>query len=97
VNVGLFYEARQHDANASVMLGRVGQRLRTVGYLLPDIDDQPTTSLDATLNYSPFHRGRLSATARNLMNPSVQQLQGGKEVSAYRDGRSYSLALTFGD
>jgi hypothetical protein len=79
------------------MLGRVGKRLRTVGYLMPNIYDEPTTSLDATLNFSPFHRGRLSATARNLLNPNVQQLQGGKEVSAYHDGRSYSLAFTFGD
>ena len=97
VNAGLFYESREHAANASVMLGRVGERLRTVGYLLPDIYDQPTTSLDATLNVSPFHRGRLSATAKNLLNPNVQQLQGGKEVSAYRDGRSYSISFTFGN
>ena len=97
VNAGLFYESRQHAANASIMYGRVGRRLRTVGYLLPDIYDQPTTSLDATLNVSPFHRGRLTATAKNLTNPNVQQLQGGKEVSAYRDGRSYTLSLTFGN
>jgi TonB-dependent receptor len=97
VNAGLFYESQRRHADASVMLGRVGTRLRTVGYLMPNIFDQPTTSLDATLNFSPFHRGRLSATARNLLNPNVQQLQGGKEVSSYHDGRSYALSFTFGD
>jgi outer membrane receptor protein involved in Fe transport len=97
VNFGFFYDSRGHTANASMMLASVGKRLRTIGYLLPNIYDQPTTSLDATVNLSPFHRGRLSATARNLLNPKVQQLQGGKEVSAYRDGRSYSLSFTFGD
>jgi outer membrane receptor protein involved in Fe transport len=96
VNVGLFYESRSH-VNASVLLGGVGKRLRTVGYLLPDIYDQPTTSLDATVSLVPFHRGRLSASAKNLLNPNVQQLQGEKEVSAYRDGRSYTVAFTFGN
>jgi outer membrane receptor protein involved in Fe transport len=97
VNAGLFYESRGHAINGSLLLGRVGERLRTIGYLLPDVYDQPTTSLDASFSLSPFHRGRLSMTAKNLANPNVRQLQGGKEVSAYRDGRSYSLAFNLGD
>jgi hypothetical protein len=33
---------------------------------------------------------------KNLLDGKHQLLQGGKEVSGYRSGRSYSLALTWG-
>ncbi|MFI5371132.1 MAG: TonB-dependent receptor domain-containing protein [Candidatus Eisenbacteria bacterium] len=95
-NAGLFYESGRQRAQASVLFGVVGRRLRTLGYLLPDIYDQPTTSLDATLGWAPGRGWHVQASARNLLDPNVQQLQGGKEVSAYRSGRSYSLALSFG-
>jgi outer membrane receptor protein involved in Fe transport len=95
-NAGLFYESARRRTQASLLFGVVGTRLRTLGYLLPDIYDQPTTSLDATVGWAPARWWHLQASARNLTNPNVQQLQGGKEVSAYRNGRSYSLALSFG-
>jgi TonB-dependent receptor len=95
-NAGLFYEAAHARTQASLLFGVVGTRLRTLGYLLPDIYDQPTTSLDATIGWAPARGWHLQASARNLTNPNVQQLQGGKEVSAYHNGRSYSLALSFG-
>lgn len=97
VNAGLFYQPDWRETSVSLLFGRVGKRLRAVGYLLPDVYDQPTTSLDATVNVSPFRHWRLSASAKNLLDPNVRQLQGGKEVSAYRDGRSYSLSFNLGD
>jgi hypothetical protein len=38
----------------------------------------------------------MKLAARNLTNPLVRQLQGEKEVSSYRTGRQYSMAISFG-
>jgi outer membrane receptor protein involved in Fe transport len=96
VNVGLLYAHPSGRADASLLVTAVGRRLRTLGYLLPDIYDQPTSTVDAVVNVAP--RGGLHAkvAARNLLNPRIQQLQDGKEVSGYSAGRSFSIALSFG-
>jgi len=85
-----------HDgaANASVLVAAVGKRLRTLGYLLPDIYDQPTTTLDATVGFTVLHGLGVKVSARNLTNPRIRQLQDTKEVASYRQGMSIAAALT---
>ena len=63
---------------------------------MPDIYEQPSRNLDATINWMPLARTRLKFAAKNLFNPRIQELQGGKEVSGYRSGRSFSIALAYG-
>jgi hypothetical protein len=95
VNAGLGYAARR--AEATVLVSAVGRRLYALGLApLPDIYERPTTSLDATVNVAPFRNSRVKLGARNLLDPRVQQLQGDREVSGYRLGRSYSIAFTYG-
>jgi hypothetical protein len=96
VNAALSYASTSGAVDGSVLFGAVGKRLRTLGYLLPDVYDQPTTSLDATFSVAPFHVFRVKFAARNLLDPRIQQLQNHKEVSGYRLGRSFSIALSLG-
>jgi hypothetical protein len=79
-----------------VLLTTTGKRLRALGSSsLPDIYEQPSTSLDATVNVSLPHY-RLKVAARNLLDPRIQQLQGDREVSGYNRGRTYSIAFSTG-
>jgi hypothetical protein len=96
VNAGLTYSTPSGRTDASILLGAVGKRLRTLGYQLPDIYDQPTTTLDAAMNVSPMRNVRLKLAARNLDPQRIQQLQGLKEVSGYVPSRTFTAALVFG-
>jgi hypothetical protein len=81
----------------SVLYGLTGKRLRALGYHpQPDIYEEPSASLDVAMNLTPFRGARLKMVAKNLLDPRIQQLQGGREVSGYRTGRTYALALTYG-
>lgn len=96
-NAALSYAAPGGKLDMSVLVGTTGKRLRTLGLLpLPDIYEQPSRNLDATLSWMPLPRTRLKFAAKNLFNPRIQELQGGKEVSGYRIGRSFSIALAYG-
>jgi hypothetical protein len=101
VNLGLGYASARGQAEAMILLSAVGKRLHTLGvHPLPDIYEQPILTLDATLNWSPNWpplRGvRMKFAGRNLLDPRIRQLQGGKEVSGFNLGRSYSVALSYG-
>jgi outer membrane receptor protein involved in Fe transport len=94
VNLALSY-GRPGGLDAAVLFNATGRRLRTLGLNpLPDIYQQPVESLDATLGLRLFGTARVRMSARNLLDPRIQELQGGKEVSGYRTGRSYSIALS---
>jgi TonB-dependent receptor len=96
VNLGLGYTTENRRVDAAVLYGAVGKRLRTLGYLLPDVYDQPTSTLDVTLNLSPTRLLRVKLAARNLTNPTIRQLQDVKEVSSYRVGKAYAIEFNFG-
>jgi outer membrane receptor protein involved in Fe transport len=97
VNAALGYAARGGRSDASIMVSAVGKRLYALGSTpLPDIYEQPVTTLDATLNVRAYRGARLKFGAKNLLDPRIRQLQDGQEVSAYYKGRSYSLALSYG-
>jgi outer membrane receptor protein involved in Fe transport len=96
-NGALTYVASRIGCEATVLVSAVGRRLKTLGFLpLPDIYEQPFTSLDATVGFSPLRGSRVKLAARNLLDPRMRQLQGEREVSSYRSGRSFSLAFTLG-
>jgi outer membrane receptor protein involved in Fe transport len=96
VNVGLGY-AVPGRLDVSLLLNAVGERLRTLGYYpLPDIYEQPFTTLDATMALRVLGNARVKMTARNLLDPEIERLQGDRVASSYRAGRSYSIALTMG-
>ena len=97
LNVALSASVIKERADVSVLLSSTGKRLRALGVSpLPDVYEQPSNSLDVAFNYSPTKRFRFKATGKNLLDPRIQQLQMGKEVSGYKLGRSFSVALSIG-
>lgn len=96
VNAALSYAA-PFGADFTVLVNATGKRLRTLAVdPLPDIYQQPATTVDATANISVGKTVRVKLAAKNLGDPWIQQLQGDREVSGYRAGRSYSVALSYG-
>jgi outer membrane receptor protein involved in Fe transport len=96
LNGAMGYTSPGGRADASVLLVGTGRRLRTLGLNLPDVYERPFVSLDATGNVRLFRLSRMKLAARNLLDPTIRQLQGPREVSSYRIGRSYSIAYSYG-
>ena len=96
-NVALSARLLGGRADATVLVGHVGKRLRTLGlFPSPDVYQQPVTTLDATLNWNPSTRLRVKLAGKNLLDPRIQDLQLGKEVSGFRRGRTVTLVFTYG-
>ncbi len=96
INVGLGY-AIPGRLDATLLVNSIGKRLTALGYdPLPDIYEQPYTSMDAALNMMVFSNGRLKLGARNLLDPTIERLQGHRVSSSYRTGRTFSIAFTVG-
>jgi outer membrane receptor protein involved in Fe transport len=96
VNLGLGYVVPGR-LDATVLANSIGKRLRALGYEpLPDMYDQAYTSMDAALNLMLFRNARVKMTARNLLDPTIQRLQGEREVSSYKSGRTYSISFVMG-
>jgi TonB-dependent receptor len=96
VNASLSW-ASVRGVDASVMFNAVGKRLSALGVNpLPDVYAQPTRTLDAAANVSLLRALRVKLSAKNLLDPRYRWLQGGREVSSYRAGRSYSVAFSVG-
>jgi hypothetical protein len=84
-------------ADLSVLLNAIGKRLRTVAVEpLPDIYEQPFVTLDATANFTWLRVYRVKLGAKNLLDPRIRALQGEREAAAYRTGRVYSVAFSYG-
>lgn len=96
VNAGLGY-AVPGRLDASVLVHSVGRRLRALGYTpLPDTYEQPVTTLDATMSLRLLGSARIKLSGKNLLDPEIRRLQGDREQSSYRAGRSYSISLSVG-
>jgi outer membrane receptor protein involved in Fe transport len=97
VNVAMMYTSRDHRFDGAVLYGLVGKRLKALGlYPLPDVYEQPSSSLDATFNTLLLEQMRMKVSLRNLLDPRIQQLQDGKEVSGYHRGRAVSVSFAYG-
>ena len=96
VNATLGY-AQPNRFDLSLMVNATGRRMRSLGVEpSPDVYAQPVTTLDAAANLRLREGVRVKAAARNLLDPNVRLLQGDREVSGYRTGRSVSLAISVG-
>ena len=81
--------------DATVLVSAVGRRLYALGIqpVAQDIYDQPTTTLDAVVNWSPRPHWRMKAAARNLTNVRETRMQGDRPVET-RDGtRTFGLSI----
>lgn len=96
LNGGLGYATPTRAADATILVNATGQRLRTLGLAMPDVYERPFATLDATASFRLWHASRIKLSARNLLDPLIRELQGGREVSAHRAGRSYAISCSAG-
>ncbi|HPS79472.1 MAG TPA: TonB-dependent receptor, partial [Thermoanaerobaculaceae bacterium] len=97
VNAALDYASSDGRLDLSVLLNATGRRLRTLGIEpLPDVYEQPVTSLDASVNWSPARSLRVKLAGKDLLGHVVRQLQGAREVSRYRTRPGVSLTFGYG-
>lgn len=97
VNAAVTYAVVPSHADLTVLYAANGRRLRTLGMQpLPDVYEQPYNTLDASFSVVATHGVRLKLAGKNLLDGKHQLLQGGKEVSGYRTGRSASMSLSWG-
>ena len=96
VNGALSCATASRRLEATLLMSLTGKRLRALGSSdLPDIYEQPSGSVDASVGFG-LGRARWKLAARNLLDPRIRQLQNGAETTGYRRGRSYSIALSTG-
>ncbi|HET9253021.1 MAG TPA: TonB-dependent receptor plug domain-containing protein [Candidatus Eisenbacteria bacterium] len=96
VNGALSY-TNPTGTDLTVLLSAVGERLQTLAIEpLPDVYLQPTASLDVTATFPVLRVYRFKLSAKNLLDPRIQALQGERESSGYRVGRTYSFAFSYG-
>lgn len=97
MNGALSYSPAGGRFDASLLAAVTGRRLVALATLpLPDVYQQPLTTLDATLNLTARAGMRLKLAAKNLLDARARQVQAGNEVSGYRPGRGYSIAFSYG-
>ena len=97
VNGGLGYATPSGRTDFSVLLSMVGRQLVALGSTpLPDIYQRPYASVDVAANVTPLPDLRLKLAARNLLDPKFEQVQDNNVTSEYRTGRSYAIALVYG-
>jgi hypothetical protein len=94
-NGALTYASRSGGLESAILVSTVGTRLSEVGIGgLANVLERPVTTLDATLNFGTRHL-RTKWSAENLLDTKVQVTQGPKEVSAYRSGRVFTIAVRY--
>ncbi|MEP6783804.1 MAG: TonB-dependent receptor, partial [Acidobacteriota bacterium] len=96
-NAGIGY-ALPGRLDATLLVAAVGRRLYALGIqpVSQDIYEQPTTTLDAVVNWVPRANWRLKAAARNLTNVRDVQKQGDRVVETKDGSRTYALSLGWG-
>ncbi len=96
-NTALVYTIAENRADFSVLYSATGKRLRSLGMApLPDVYEQPFASLDVAMSVVPVRSVRVKLAGKNLADAEHRVLQGGKEVSSWRSGRSWSVAMSWG-
>ena len=99
INGSLTYQSARAGLEASVLVSAIGRRLVTLSNAaqgIPDHYDPGTTSLDVTFGLAPLKGGRLKFGGVNLLDQRVREMIGTFESRAYRTGRSYSVAFSYG-
>jgi TonB-dependent receptor len=91
-NLALGFDGGSVDA--AILLNVVGERISEVGIQgQPDVMEQPAPELNVVFSHQFSKSFKYKLSAKNLLNPEVEFLQGDQTLRSYREGFEISLAL----
>ncbi|MGH7725423.1 MAG: TonB-dependent receptor domain-containing protein [Candidatus Eiseniibacteriota bacterium] len=98
LNAGVGYVSRDARWDANALVNTTGRRLMNLGYagIVPDIYDDPVTTVDLSANYRLTPHWRFKLTGSNLLDSTFRSFQGEKLYRSYQTGRSITLSAAFG-
>lgn len=95
-NLQLGYDSEDGLLNWSLLYNVFGERISGVGALgAPDILEQPVDQLDFVLTKRFEHGSALKLGLKNLLDPRVEETQGGQVRRGFRRGRQVSLSWEY--
>lgn len=103
-NVAIGYES--DDIEATLLYNQVADFISAVGTTIavpgspvplvgPDFINNSQPSLDFIYKQRIFDNFKLGFNAKNILNPEMEITQGGIPVTAFHNGREYSLSLSW--
>ncbi|NBC17682.1 MAG: TonB-dependent receptor [Bacteroidetes bacterium] len=100
LNVDVGYSNPETGTIASLYYNIFGRRLSQVAIGgTPDIYEEPAGTLDLIVSQRMLSNFNVKLSAKNLLDPSIQETQGFKDqdfiVQDYQRGRSLSLSVTY--
>lgn len=96
LNAGVTWAPGEGTRSATLLFNRVGSKVYAAGARgLPDLIEQPRSSLDLSLRFGLPAGVGARVDARNLLDSSFEVRQGDVVREFYRSGRSFSVGLTY--
>jgi len=104
LNLGVTWTSRSGRSEVSCLASTVGRRLKELNQTfvngpadgIPNLESPALTTLDATASFAGVRGSRIKVAAGNLWNRAVRETEGPVEMRRYSTGRTYSLALSWG-
>jgi TonB-dependent receptor len=110
INTGLIYENEDAGFTGNILFNITGPTIKSIGTKVTsnlqrgDLYEAPVPRLDVVLKQKVFKKGSIKLSAKNLLDPEVQEKQEykyaatgqkvTKVVRSYKDGRSFSLSYS---
>ncbi|HEX7027703.1 MAG TPA: hypothetical protein VF268_10715, partial [Gammaproteobacteria bacterium] len=93
-NLQIGYDGELHDIDLSY--NHVGERLQIAGVQgQPDVYEEPADKLDLNYSYWLNDSWKFKFKGGNLLDSKIELTQGGEIYRAYREGRSYSVSVSW--
>ncbi len=98
-NLDVKYFSHRYGTQADLLFQVFGKRIAEVGTdYLPDIYEMPHPDFDLTFRQPIGSSFAIRGSAENLLDPEIRFLHGGSGdfyTQTYRQGRAYSLGITY--
>jgi len=96
VNIMATYIIPKIETDFSLMYNVFGRRISEVGVAgTPDIYEEPINRVDMAISQSLGNNLGIKFTGKNIINPEAKYTQGDKTQRIYKEGRSFSLELSY--
>ncbi|MBD3183758.1 TonB-dependent receptor [Candidatus Poribacteria bacterium] len=96
VNIMASYRIPKIYTGFSVLYNVFGERITEVGVFgTPDIYEQPFNRVDLVLTQPIGDSFSIKFSAKNLLDPEAEFIQGDEIQRVYKNGRSYSLGVSY--